>query len=142
MHDKEHVSRVRNVAADLIDKAGDIQLSVLELSLLLVAVYLHDIGNILGRGGHERAIGRTMNAIGANVGIDADKCHFIPEGVPGLFRTIYAPADYIETVNTMGQRMYAKQWTMPNGKGVNLEFQTNTLHLCSRPRLLMQARRT
>lgn len=79
---------------------------------------------------------------GANVGIDADKCHFIPEGVPGLFRTIYAPADYIETVNTMGQRMYAKQWTMPNGKGVNLEFQTNVLHLCSRPRLLMQARRT
>jgi len=70
MHDKEHVSRVRNVAADLIDKAGDIQLSALELSLLLVAVYLHDIGNILGRGGHERAIGRTMNAIGANVGIE------------------------------------------------------------------------
>lgn len=79
---------------------------------------------------------------GANVGIDAGKCHFVPEGVPGLFRTVYAPADYIETVNTMGQRMYAKQWTMPNGKGVNLEFQTNVLHYCSRPRVLMQARHT
>lgn len=79
---------------------------------------------------------------GANVGIAADKCHFIPEGVPGLFKTVYAPADYLETVNTPGQAMYAKQWEMPNGKGVNLEFQTNRLHWCSRPRVLMQGRRT
>jgi hypothetical protein len=28
--------------------------------------------------------------------------------VPGLFRTYYAPADYIETVNTIGQRLYVK----------------------------------
>jgi hypothetical protein len=26
----------------------------------------------------------------------------------GLFRTVYAPADYIETVNTPGQRLYGK----------------------------------
>lgn len=79
---------------------------------------------------------------GSNVGIDDNKCHFVPEGVPGLFRSVYAPADYIETVNTMGLPMYAKQWTDPNGKRVNLEFQRNVLHFCTRPRLLMQARRT
>lgn len=79
---------------------------------------------------------------GQNVNIDTDKAYFVPQGVPGLFRTVYAPADYIETVNTMGQRMYAKLWRMPNDKGMNLEYQTNVLHYVSRPRVLMRARRT
>jgi hypothetical protein len=78
---------------------------------------------------------------GQTVGIVTDKANFFPEGVPGLFRTVYAPADYMETVNTMGQRLYAKQWTMPNDKGVNLEFQMNALHYCNRPRVLMQGRK-
>lgn len=76
---------------------------------------------------------------GLNVGIDTNSCYFIPQGVPGLFRTVYAPADYIETVNTPGQRMYAKQWEMPNGKGVNLEYQMNVVHYCNRPRVLRSA---
>jgi hypothetical protein len=79
---------------------------------------------------------------GQNVGVDTDQCKFVPLGVPGLFRTVYAPADYEETVNTMGQRLYSKQWPMPNGKGQNLEFQSNALHYCTRPRVLMRARRT
>lgn len=79
---------------------------------------------------------------GGTVGVDADKVHFIPLGVPDLFKTVYAPADYMETVNRPGQRMYAKQWEMPNGKGVNLEFQMNALHFCSRPRVLLRGRRT
>ena len=79
---------------------------------------------------------------GANVGIDTDKCHLFPMGVPGLFRTVYGPADYIETVNTPGQRLYGKQWVMSNGKGVNLEFQMNALHYCTRPRVLIPGKRT
>ena len=78
---------------------------------------------------------------GLNVNVNTDKAYFVPQGVPGLFRTVYAPADYIETVNTPGQRLYAKQWEMPNGKGVAMEFQTNVLHYCNRPRVLMSARR-
>jgi hypothetical protein len=74
--------------------------------------------------------------------IDTDKAHGYPIGVPGLFRSVYAPADYMETVNTMGQRLYAKQWRMGNDKGVNLEFQTNVLHYCTRPRTLLRAKRT
>ncbi|MDC7784773.1 major capsid protein [Rhodoplanes sp. TEM] len=79
---------------------------------------------------------------GLNVGVASDSVHFIPEGVPGLFRTVFAPADYIETVNRPGQRLYAKQWPMENGKGVNLEFQSNVLHYCTRPRVLMRGKRT
>lgn len=79
---------------------------------------------------------------GGSVGVDPNKVHFVPLGVPDLFKTVYAPADYIETVNRPGQRMYAKQWEMPNGKGVNMEFQMNALHYCSRPRVLHSGRRT
>jgi hypothetical protein len=79
---------------------------------------------------------------GGSIGIDTNKCHVFPLGVPGLFRTVYAPADYIETVNTQGQRLYGKQWEMPNGKGVNLEFQMNALQYCTRPRVLIPGKRT
>lgn len=79
---------------------------------------------------------------GGPISIDPDKCHIFPLGVPQLFKTLYAPADYIETVNRPGQRLYAKQWEMPNGKGVNLEFQMNALHYCTRPRVLLRGRRT
>ncbi|WP_395661514.1 major capsid protein [Aestuariivirga sp.] len=79
---------------------------------------------------------------GGTIGIDTNKCHLFPTGVPGLFRTVYGPADYIETVNTPGQRLYAKQWEMMNGKGVNLEFQMNALHYCTRPRVLIPGKRT
>jgi hypothetical protein len=79
---------------------------------------------------------------GGGTSVDTDKCHIFPLGVPTLFKTLYAPADYIETVNRPGQRLYAKQYDMQNSKGVNLEFQMNVLHYCTRPRVLMRGRRT
>jgi hypothetical protein len=81
-------------------------------------------------------------SVGGTTFVHTDKCHLFPVGVPGLFRTYYAPADYNETVNTMGQRLYAKTWEMPNGKGWNLEFQTNALSICTRPKTLIQGKRT
>lgn len=74
---------------------------------------------------------------GALVGIGAKKARFFPFGMPGLFRTYHAPADYMETVNTIGLRRYAKQWPMVNGKGINGETQTNVLHICTRPNVLL-----
>ena len=78
---------------------------------------------------------------GGSISVDTDKCHIFPTGVPQLFKTVYAPADYIETVNRPGQRLYSKQWRMPNDKGVNLEFQMNALHYCTRPRALLRGKR-
>ena len=75
-------------------------------------------------------------------GINTLKARFFPSGVPNLFKTYYAPADYIETVNTLGQRLYAKQYPMPNDKGINGELQMNALQLCTRPGALMGARNT
>lgn len=70
MHDREHVARVRQVASNLIMQSDSINLKPFELTLLLVAVYLHDIGNVLGRSGHERQIHRTLTASGAKLPID------------------------------------------------------------------------
>jgi hypothetical protein len=57
----------------------------------------------------------------------------VPVGVPGLFTTDYAPADYMETVNTQGLPYYAKQEMMRMNKGVELESQSNPITLCTRP---------
>jgi hypothetical protein len=70
MHDVEHVSRVRQVASDLIAKSDAIDVSHFELTLLLVAIYLHDIGNVLGRTGHERRINEVLMATGTKLPID------------------------------------------------------------------------
>jgi hypothetical protein len=79
--------------------------------------------------------------VGNTTFIDTDGCHLFPKGVPNLFRTYFAPADYIETVNTMGQRMYMKQWRMENDKGVNLDSQMNALSICTRPEVLFKGTR-
>ncbi len=78
----------------------------------------------------------------SSTAIGSGKVHFIPLGVPGLFRTVYGPADYIETVNRPGQRLYAHQYPMENRKGVNLEFQSNVLHWVSRPQALLRGKAT
>jgi hypothetical protein len=80
-------------------------------------------------------------SVGGTAFIHTDKCHIFPIGVPGLWRTLYAPADYIETVNTVGLPRYAKQFRMPNDKGINMEIQSNALNYCVRPKVLIQGKR-
>lgn len=70
MHDREHVERVRQIASDLIAHSSNINLTHYELTLLLVAIYLHDIGNILGRSRHERQIHPVLAAAGSKLPID------------------------------------------------------------------------
>lgn len=78
--------------------------------------------------------------VGATSFITTTECHLYPVGVPNLFRTYYAPADYIETVNTMGKKLYMKQYRMDNDKGINLDSQMNVLSLCTRPACLLKGR--
>lgn len=70
--------------------------------------------------------------------LDPMTARVVPVGIPGLFRRYLAPADYMETVNTPGKTMYAKQWLMPNDKGVELEAQVNPVYLCTRPKCLIE----
>lgn len=61
-----------------------------------------------------------------------------PVGVPGLFVSVFAPADYVETVNTLGLPRYARQYTREDGKAVMMDAQTNHLAYCTRPELLVK----
>ena len=80
--------------------------------------------------------------VGSTLFVETDKAHLFPIGVPNFFRTYFAPADYIETVNTIGQRLYTKQYDMPNGKGVHFDTQMNALDICTRPKALLKGKRT
>ncbi|MGR9317293.1 major capsid protein [Rhizobium leguminosarum] len=80
--------------------------------------------------------------VGGTAFVNTNKCHLAPLGAPGLFLSYYAPADYMETVNTLGKRLYAKQYDMQNGKGQHLDTQMNNLELCTRPNALIQGKRT
>ena len=76
-------------------------------------------------------------------GVPTDKAFFFPEGIEGLFEIYYAPADTFETVNTLGQQLYAR--TIPDrdrDEWVRLEIESNPLPICTRPQVLRQARRT
>jgi hypothetical protein len=44
----------------------------------------------------------------------------------------------METVNTLGIPYYSRSETLPFGKGVAGEAQSNPLHLCTRPRALIR----
>jgi hypothetical protein len=73
---------------------------------------------------------------GGNPAVGAEACHMFPVGVPNLFDEYIAPADYVETVNTLGQRFYAKQERMRFDLGIELHVQSNVLPLCNRPEVL------
>lgn len=64
--------------------------------------------------------------------IDPDKAILVPV-VAENFQTRFAPANYIETVNTIGLPFYAKQWADASGKGVHLESQSNPIAYCPKP---------
>jgi hypothetical protein len=78
--------------------------------------------------------------VGAVRFVEPDLCHFFPVGAPDLFVETYAPADYMETVNTLAYPRYSKMEAMDFDKGVELEAQMNVLPLCTTPRALFTAR--
>lgn len=80
---------------------------------------------------------KTASAAGGGF-IPADKARVVPFGVPDMFITRFAPADYIETVNTIGLARYAKQLAKRNNKGIDIEVQSNPISLCTRPGALFE----
>lgn len=82
-------------------------------------------------------------SVGATKYVADHKAHIFPLGVPELFLTRYAPAEYWDTVNTMGLPRYARIFypEQDNSK-VSLRVQTQLLNICTRPRVLIPARRT
>lgn len=72
--------------------------------------------------------------------IPANTAWLIPETSPSIFITRFAPADYEETVNTLGLPLYAKQAPDPSGlnKYRAINTQSNMICLCLRPRAVIK----
>lgn len=65
--------------------------------------------------------------------ITAGYAHFFAVGTQSTFKIHHAPAEYMETVNTMGMPIYAKQVMAASGKWVDVLTESNPLPLCRRP---------
>ncbi len=69
--------------------------------------------------------------------IPADQAIAFPLGTMNTFTTYAAPADFMETANTIGQLYYAKQEPRKFNRGVDLHSQSNPLPMCKRPGVLV-----
>lgn len=70
--------------------------------------------------------------------LGADDAYLIPTTSDNIFQTFFAPADHIDTVNTIGLPYYATMEHLNHGKGVEIEAQSNPLTICTRPRAIVQ----
>ena len=77
------------------------------------------------------------DVVGGQTMVAAKKGHVYPVG-PGIFKQYHAPADWMETVNTIGLEYYARMDEKPKGRGFDLEVQSNPLTLCTYPEALVE----
>ena len=71
--------------------------------------------------------------------IPATEAYYVPTGVTGLFKEVIAPGSFMETVNTRGQRLYARQEMLPMNMGVKLHTQSSVLAICTRPAAVIKS---
>lgn len=83
---------------------------------------------------------RGFVGLTADIGIVGDdEAYLFPMGVNDMFSVYAAPADFMETVNTMGQLMYAKAAPdMKYNKYVDLYAESNPLFMNKRPRAVIK----
>lgn len=87
----------------------------------------------------EQYRGTASDAAGnARAFVPADEAIAIPMGTMSTFQMVYAPADFNETANTIGRRMYAKQKPKEFDRGWDIHTQSNPLPLVFRPKLLVR----
>jgi hypothetical protein len=83
---------------------------------------------------------RGMRGLPSNLGVVPDaEALLVPLGVEGMLRTYYAPGDFIESVNSLGQRFYAKvapDWKY--NRWVDQLMETNPLFINCRPRAVIK----
>ncbi len=68
-HGSKHIDTVIAKANTLVD-GSEVELTVYEIYLLLIAICIHDIGNALGRSGHEGKIDEVLDKVFGPLGFD------------------------------------------------------------------------
>jgi len=84
----------------------------------------------------------TDSTGGTQTFVPAGTAIAIPLGTQTSFRTYWAPADFMETVNTPGLPRYAKQRILDYDRGIEIHTQSNPLPICLRPQLLVKLTKT
>lgn len=79
----------------------------------------------------------ASSVVGGRKLVDDDKAHLFPTG-PGIWKMFYAPADWMETANTLGRDYYARMDAKDRGRGYDVEVQSNPLTLCMYPEALIE----
>lgn len=83
---------------------------------------------------------RGMRGLPNDLGqVADDEAIMFPTGVSGMYRTYYAPADFLETVDELGQPMYAKvapDWKY--NRWVDQLIESNPLFINTRPRAVLK----
>lgn len=79
---------------------------------------------------NENGVSTSKNFVAANT------VRFVPVGTTETFFEYWAPADWMETVNTIGQQKYAM--IDPQKKHVDVITESNPLPLCLRPAVLVK----
>lgn len=103
------------------------------------SVLRQDVPNTFEFGGATWERYRTGAKATADLGspyIAATEARVVVKGVPELFITRFAPADYEETVNTVGIPFYMKQEPKRFGKGRDIQVQMNPINICTKPKVL------
>ena len=80
--------------------------------------------------------------VGATQFVDDDKAHFFPTGTDDVFVTVFAPGNFIDQANELGLPLYARSVPDKAGRWVELLAESNPLSYCTRPRTLIQGKRT
>ena len=70
--------------------------------------------------------------------IEDGEGHAFPLGTVDTFATYFAPADFNETANTLGQPLYAKQEPRKFDRGTDIHTLSNPLPMCHRPAVLVK----
>lgn len=104
----------------------------------------HWMANQPGFGNNDRRSGFTYGGmtfvecskvVAGRVQVASDEAYVYPVG-PGIWKAWYAPADWTETVNTLGLPFYARMDENPRGRGWTIEAQSNPCFLCMYPEAL------
>jgi len=66
------------------------------------------------------------------------KGHAFPQGTNSTFSMYGAPADFMETVNTIAIPYYARQQNKDYNRGIDLHVQSNQLPMVTRPHLIIE----
>lgn len=81
---------------------------------------------------------KYRGAVGGTQMVGTNDCYMVPQGVPDLLIGRFGPGDWNDTVNTIGLPGYARGYVMENNKGVDIEVQSNPLHLNTKPRSVIK----